>query len=62
MREGSHVGVTSLIARATVTGASGKRIRYKVTAQVGEGDSARLIGEGTHERAAIDSARFSAGE
>ena len=50
----------TLVARATVTGASGKRIRYKVSAQVGEGDSVRLIGEGTHERAAIDSARFNA--
>lgn len=48
----------TLIARAAVTSASGKRIRYKVSAHVGEGESARLIGEGTHERAAIDGARF----
>ena len=48
----------TLVARASVTGASGRRIRYKVSAHVGEGASARLIGEGTHERAAIDGARF----
>lgn len=50
----------TLVARATVTGKTGKRIRYKVSAHVGEGEAARLIGEGTHERAAIDGARFNA--
>ncbi len=49
------VGAT-VTARAEVLAFDGKRITLRVTAH----DGADLIGEGTHERAVIDVARFGA--
>ena len=49
---GSEVTFTSEIASAT-----DKRVEFRVTAAT----DTQLIGEGTHERAIIDKARFAAG-
>jgi fluoroacetyl-CoA thioesterase len=49
------VGAT-VTAKAELTAVDGRRLMFKVTAH----DGTDLIGEGTHERALIDLARFEA--
>ncbi len=60
---GTHVNVSHLAAaplgmtvtfRAEVTGVTGRRVQFRVEAW----DEKEKVGEGTHERAIIDIARF----
>jgi len=60
---GTHVNVSHLAAtplgmtvtfRAEVTGVTGRRVQFRVEAW----DEKEKIGEGTHERAIIDIAKF----
>jgi len=44
--------------RAVVTEAARNRIRYRVEARVRDAAGERLIGEGTHERVAVEKRRF----
>jgi fluoroacetyl-CoA thioesterase len=54
----SHVAAAAVGETVTVTGklaeVTKRRLRYEVRARVGD----RLLGEGTHERAVIDTTRF----